>query len=259
LLNAQNHHIWADPIRIQQVFWNLINNAVKFTPAGGKIEIATSNMGGDLLLEVRDNGIGIDAKHQKVLFNPFEQGDRSVTRQFGGLGLGLAISKLLMDLHDGRIEVESGGRSQGATFRVSMALAAAELGSKTAETRVAPKTTRSLRILLVEDHVDTRRTLSRLLRHFGHKISVADSRETARHFIDLDDFDVVLSDIGLPDGTGYDVISQAKAKKQHRVLGVALTGFGSDEDIRRGKEAGFDYHLTKPVDFHELRTVLDRA
>ena len=106
-LKAQNHHIWADPIRIQQVFWNLINNAVKFTPAKGKIEIATRNNGADLILEVRDNGIGIDANHQKALFNPFEQGDRSVTRQFGGLGLGLAISKLLMDLHDGRIEVES--------------------------------------------------------------------------------------------------------------------------------------------------------
>ena len=136
---------------------------------------------------------------------------------------------------------------------------AAELSGKTAETRVAPKTTRSLRILLVEDHGDTRKTLSRLLRHFGHQLSVADCTESALHFIDLNDFDVVLSDIGLPDGTGYEVISQAKAKKKHHVMGVALTGFGSDEDIRRGKEAGFDYHLTKPVDFHELRTVLDQA
>jgi len=110
---------------------------------------------------------------------------------------------------------------------------------------------------LVEDHGDTRQTLSRLLRHFGHQISVADGTLANLEFVDLHEFDVVLSDIGLPDGTGYEVISQAKRK--HPVTGVALTGFGSDEDIRRGKEAGFDYHLTKPVDFHELRTVLDQV
>ena len=254
---ARKHHIWADPIRIQQVFWNLINNAVKFTPARGKIEIATANDGNELVLEVRDNGIGIDSKQQESLFKPFEQGGSSVTRQFGGLGLGLAISKLLMDLHEGRIEVESAGRSHGATFRVTMALAAAEVSAKEARARVEPKSTKSLRILLVEDHGDTRQTLSRLLRHFGHQISVADCTQAALEFVDLHEFDVVLSDIGLPDGTGYEVISQAKRK--HPVTGVALTGFGSDEDIRRGKEAGFDYHLTKPVDFHELRTVLDQV
>lgn len=255
-LKARNHHVWADPIRIQQVFWNLINNAVKFTPAKGKIDIATANNGADLVLEVRDNGIGIDANQQKALFKPFEQGDRSVTRQFGGLGLGLAISKLLMDLHEGHIEVESRGRSQGATFRVALALAPPELNAKTAKPQAARKAAESLRILLVEDHGDTRQTLSRLLRHFGHQISVADCTQAALEFVDLKEFDVVLSDIGLPDGTGYEVISQAKRK--HRVTGVALTGFGSDEDIRRGKEAGFDYHLTKPVDVHELRTVLDQ-
>jgi CheY-like chemotaxis protein len=138
-----------------------------------------------------------------------------------------------------------------------MALAPAELTGKEAKARVEPKFTKSLRILLVEDHGDTRQTLSRLLRHFGHQISVADCTQAALEFVDLHEFDVVLSDIGLPDGTGYEVISQAKRK--HPVTGVALTGFGSDEDIRRGKEAGFDYHLTKPVDFHELRTVLDQV
>jgi CheY-like chemotaxis protein len=115
---------------------------------------------------------------------------------------------------------------------------------------------KSLRILVVEDHGDTRRTLSRLLSHFGHEISVADSRRSAFEMIDAKNFDVILSDIGLPDGTGYDVISQAKRKQT--IKGVALTGFDRDEDIKRGKEAGFDYHLAKPVDFHELRTVLSQ-
>src|SRR3984893_12037742 len=120
--------------------------------------------------------------------------------------------------------------------------------------RSSRKPAKSLRILLVEDHGDTLRTLSRLLSYFGHKISVADSTRSALSFVDSKEFDVVLSDIGLPDGSGYDVIAEAKRKQP--VKGVALTAFGTDDDIRRGKEAGFDFHLTKPVDFHELRTVL---
>ena len=114
-----------------------------------------------------------------------------------------------------------------------------------------------LRILLVEDHDDTRVTLSRLLTHFGHQISVAASKQVALELIAAKNFDVVLSDIALPDGDGYDVISHAKQKQA--VKGVALTGFDRDEDIRRGKEAGFDFHLSKPVDFHELRTVLGQV
>lgn len=113
---------------------------------------------------------------------------------------------------------------------------------------------KSLRILVVEDHGDTRRTLSRLLSHFGHEISAADSKQSALEMIAAKRFDVILSDIGLPDGDGYDVISHAK--RQQEITGVALTGFDRDEDIQRGKEAGFDFHLSKPVDFHQLRTVL---
>jgi CheY-like chemotaxis protein len=119
------------------------------------------------------------------------------------------------------------------------------------------KSAKSLRILLVEDHGDTRHTLSRLLTHFGHQISVAENTQTALEMVQSEKFDVVLSDIGLPDGSGYDVISQAKRKRP--VKGVAITGFGTDEDIRRGKEAGFDFHLVKPIDFHELRNVLDQV
>ena len=255
---AMENHIWADPIRVQQVFWNVLNNAVKFTPSGGSIEIRTTNdEQGRFVLEVTDTGIGIDLARQQLLFKPFEQGDRSVTRQFGGLGLGLAISKLLMDLHEGHIEVESGGRSKGTTFRIMMPVAARQPGRKTTPTKAMSKPNKSLRILLVEDHGDTRRTLSRLLTYFGHQISEAECTQRALEIIDDKEFDVVLSDIGLPDGTGYEVIAQAKRK--HPVMGVALTGFGMEEDIRRGREAGFDFHLTKPVDFHELRMVLDQA
>jgi CheY-like chemotaxis protein len=113
---------------------------------------------------------------------------------------------------------------------------------------------KSLRILVVEDHGETLQTLSRLLTHFGHEISMADGAQSAREIVESKEFDVVLSDIGLPDGSGYDLIAHAKRKQP--VTGVALTGFDKDEDIKRSKEAGFDFHLTKPIDFHELRTVL---
>ena len=254
-LDAKNHHIWADPIRIQQVFWNLINNAAKFTGPGGKVDIHTSNDGHDhFIFAVVDSGIGIEAARRDTLFKPFEQGDGNIPRQFGGLGLSLAISKHLVDLHDGAISVESRGRSFGATFKVMLDVVKERVGSSGVPAQLPHKPARSLRILVVEDHGDTRRTLSRLLTHFGHEISVADCTRAAMEIVQSKMFDVVLSDIGLPDGSGYDVISHAKRKQP--VKGVALTGFGMDEDIRRSREAGFDFHLTKPVDFHELRSVL---
>ena len=121
-------------------------------------------------------------------------------------------------------------------------------------TEVLPTRERSLRILIVEDHADTLRVLARLLDHFGHEVSVADGAQSALEIVESKEFDVVLSDIGLPDGSGYEVITHAKRRQP--VKGVALTGFDKEEDIRRGQEAGFDFHLTKPVDFHELRMVL---
>ena len=121
-------------------------------------------------------------------------------------------------------------------------------------TRVSNNSGKSLRILVVEDHGDTLQALSRLLTHFGHEISVAEGAQNAQEIIDSKEFDVVLCDIALPDGNGYDLIAEAKRKRP--VKAVAITGFGTEEDIRRGKEAGFDFHLVKPVDFHELRTVL---
>jgi len=255
---AKKHHIWADPVRIQQVFWNLINNAVKFTQPGGKIDIRTRNTADHRLkFEISDNGIGIDPAKLQSLFKPFEQGGADVTRQFGGLGLGLAISKHLVDLHDGEIQVHSVGRSCGTTFRVRLGVMARQKKDGALPARKPRKPSRTLRILLVEDHDDTRRTLARLLAHFGHQIVVADSQQSALETLRSKAFDVILSDIGLPDGSGYDIISEAK--RGRRVAGIALTGFGRDEDVQRGKEAGFDFHLTKPVDFYELRTVLDQV
>ena len=255
--DATKPYILGDSIRLQQVFWNLINNAVKFTPSGGQIAIRTSNdEAGRFHFEIRDNGIGIERERMGLLFTPFEQADASVSRQFGGLGLGLAISKHLVDLHHGTIEAESRGRSFGATFRITLDTVPEGVGTTDLGSRVPKHPAKPLRILLVEDHRDTRRTLSRLLTHFGHDVLAADNIRSALKIVDSGNVDVLLCDIGLPDGSGYEVISQARRKRP--IKAVAITGFGTEDDIRRTKEAGFDFHLVKPIDLHELQTVLDQ-
>jgi PAS domain S-box-containing protein len=254
---ATEYHILADCIRLQQVFWNLINNAVKFTPQGGEIAIRTFNdKAGRFHFEITDTGIGIEPQRLASLFRPFEQADPSVTRQFGGLGLGLAISKRLVDLHHGKIEAESPGRSFGATFKVTLDTLSAAAQERGLNDRAAAKSFKPLRILLVDDHQDTRHTLSRLLTHFGHEVVTADNVRSAMQIMNMDTINVLLCDIGLPDGSGFDVVSQARAKWPMKA--IALSGFGTEDDVRRSREAGFDFHLVKPVNFQELQTVLDQ-
>jgi PAS domain S-box-containing protein len=253
--DAKEHYLWADPVRIEQVFWNLINNAVKFTGLGGEISVQTWNEEGNFHFAITDTGIGIEVGRQESLFKAFEQGERGISRQFGGLGLGLAICKNLVELHGGQITVNSRGRGFGTTGTVTLK-SFLPAGPSSADTNPQPdEVPPRIRILLVEDHDDTRRVLARLLTHFGHTVTLAASVEEALEAFRAQPFDAILSDIGLPDGTGYDVIS--KAKQIHDdVRGIALTGFGMSEDVRRSKEAGFEFHLTKPVDAAELRSVL---
>ncbi len=257
-LEAKQYHILADCIRLQQVFWNLINNAVKFTPKSGQITIRTLNdKAGRFHFEIADTGIGIEPQRLASLFQPFEQADPSVTRQFGGLGLGLAISKRLIDLHHGKIEAESRGRSFGATFKVTLDTVPQGATAIGLNHRPGGKTSKPLRILLVEDHQDTRRTLSRLLTHFGHNVVTADNVEGAMAIMASNNIDAVLCDIGLPDGSGYEVAAQARVNGG--IKAIALTGFGTERDVQRSKEAGFDFHLVKPINFKELQTVLDQS
>lgn len=254
-LTAKEHHIWVDPVRIRQVFWNLVRNAAKFTPSRGHINIRSLNdEQGRFQLEVSDTGIGIEPKEQSQVFNAFKQESPSITRQFGGLGLGLTISKSLIDLHHGTIAVESAGKNRGALFRIVLGAVHEDeiTNERPAGDAGVPK---SLRLLLVEDHDDTRRTLSRLLSRCGHKVSSTDHAESALKLLDSKRFDAVVSDIGLPDRSGYELI--ALAKQRHQLKGIALSGFGMEEDVRRSFAAGFDYHLTKPVDFRNLRTLLN--
>ena len=252
--SATHHHIWGDPVRLQQVFWNVINNAVKFTGPAGQITIRTCSDGDRFRFEITDTGIGIEPDRQQRLFKAFEQGESGVTRQFGGLGLGLAICKNLVELHGGTIQLTSRGRSFGTTVQVWLKAMTEPAATNDLDVPAPKGPAASLRILLVEDHDDTRRVLERLLTHSGHQLSIAENVATAMERIESQRFDVVLSDIGLPDGTGHEIISAAKRVQD--VKGVALTGFGMSEDVRRSEDAGFDFHLTKPVDFAELRQLL---
>jgi PAS domain S-box-containing protein len=253
---AHDSYIRADSVRIQQVFWNLLNNAVKFTAKGGRVTIRSWNdeQHQRVGVEITDTGIGIEPDQQARIFNAFEQGERSITRQFGGLGLGLAISKTLVDLHAGTISVHSEGKNRGASFRVVLeALKTPEVTPKQSISGNGSLPV-SLHVLIVDDHAETLRVLSALLRKRGHTVSTADSSQGALTVLDDGPFDVLISDIGLPDGNGYDLIREAK--KRQPLKGVALSGFGMEEDMRVGKEAGFDFHLTKPVEFQKLEAVL---
>jgi len=255
-LGASEHHVWADPIRIQQVFWNLLTNAVKFTPPGGKIAIRTSNGEGRFLFQITDTGVGIEPEHQARIFNAFEQGEVSVIRQFGGLGLGLTIAQTLLTLHGGTISVQSEGKDRGASFRVTLDVLPEPVAASVEAASGDFAITRSLRLLLVDDHADTRHILSRLLGKCGHEVSTADSGQNALKLMETEQFDALISDIGLPDTSGYELVREAKRRQP--LQGIALSGFGMEEDVRRSLEAGFDYHLTKPVEFQDLKSLLQK-
>jgi PAS domain S-box-containing protein len=259
LAAATRHHVHADPERLQQVFWNLIKNAIKFTPAGGRVTVRARNTdsaaGADRLrVEVADTGIGIDPALLPRIFDAFEQGAKSITQQFGGLGLGLAISEALVQQHGGTIAADSAGPGKGATFAVELRTVhpVAGRGAEPGAGGLAPA--RTLDILVVEDHTDSARVMARLLRQAGHRVETADTVAAARVALDARRVDLLISDLGLPDGSGHDLM--ADASRRHGVKGIALSGYGTEEDVQRSLTAGFTAHLTKPVSMATLRRAI---
>jgi CheY-like chemotaxis protein/anti-sigma regulatory factor (Ser/Thr protein kinase) len=247
----------ADPARLQQTIWNLLSNAAKFTPEGGSIFIRTESTAGWVRLEVRDTGIGIEPELLPRVFEPFEQGDSKITRQYGGLGLGLSICKAIVDLHGGSIRAQSEGSGAGAVFTVALPLACeTEVGVVATETFAQSKGTEHVRVLLVEDHSDTRDVLATLLGACGYAVNTAGSVETALQFAALERFDVVVSDLGLPDGTGYDLMKQLRDR--YGIIGIAVSGYGTEQDQQRSRDVGFLAHVVKPVDFGQLAAVIQR-
>ncbi|MEP6809371.1 MAG: ATP-binding protein [Chthoniobacterales bacterium] len=259
IFEATEHHCWADAARLQQVFWNLVKNAVKFTPAGGAITVRTRNDGEHrIVVEITDSGVGIEPELLPRIFDAFEQGGRAVTSQYGGLGLGLAISKRVIDLHGGSIFAESAGPGKGATFTVILAAMRTSLLEGPAaffpheDVAAHPAT-----ILLVEDHRDTARVLQRILEHAGYEIVHAETLARARELAETQSFDLVISDLGLPDGSGVDLMRFLHT--EYGLSGIALSGFGTEDDILASTAAGFNEHLTKPVDWPQLRGAISRS
>jgi len=242
----------ADPGRLQQVFWNLLRNAVKFTPHGGCVGVRCATAAERVVVEVHDSGIGIDAEALPRLFNAFEQAERSITRQFGGLGLGLAISKALVEMHGGSIEAQSQGKGQGATFRVQLPLALPFDKPETPlATEIPPGPLRQLRILLVEDHGVTAQMMKMVLSMDGHTVETAGEVAAALNLAGQQPFDLLISDLGLPDGSGHDLIRRLRCQG-YTLPAIALSGYGQEEDVRRSCEAGFVAHLTKPASREQL-------
>ncbi len=260
---TRNCFVRADPGRVQQVLWHVQKNAVKFTPEAGRIDV-TTRIDGQRRIEivVTDNGAGISPDMLKRLFQPFEQ---ETAGRYGGLGLGLAITKALLEAQEGTIEAKSDGIGSGASFVMTLPCVeqpAAKydnrpLASTPADAPARPEN--CYRVLLVEDHQDTARALGRLLRGNGHDVqivhSIADALEALRH----KSVEVLVSDIGLPDGTGIDLIRQVRETHRLNIPAIALTGFGMEEDVKRTRAAGFSDHLTKPVNLVKLEEAIQRV
>jgi signal transduction histidine kinase/ActR/RegA family two-component response regulator len=250
-LAATQHYLDADPARLQQIFWNLIKNAVKFTSAGGRLAVSTRNLPDHQLeIEIADSGIGIAQEALSKIFDAFEQGDHV---RFGGVGLGLAISKTLADLHGGTICAHSDGAGHGSKFSVRFPTSAGVLTAAAPRTNASavhsPRKTAS--ILLVEDHEDTNQSLVRLLQRRGYRVSSAIDVKSALEAAGADHFDVLVSDMGLPDGSGLDVMQKLSASNG-AIFGIAVSGYGMESDIRKSHEAGFQHHLIKPIDLNQL-------
>jgi CheY-like chemotaxis protein len=254
----------ADPARLQQVLWNIIRNALKFTPADGRIHISTSTpLPGRLRVQVSDSGIGIPPEKLSRIFDAFEQLEPVTARHFGGLGLGLAIAKAVVELHGGSIEAHSEGIGRGTTIVIDLPTIGAKAGAHSrgsddpfgaAAAAHHGQPRMRARVLLVEDHPDTAKVLGRLLRVSGCSVSTAASAAAAMDLAAKESFDIVVSDIGLPDSTGYELMRELRTR--HGMKGVALSGYGMDEDVQRSRAAGFSDHLVKPINVDTLRSVI---
>ncbi len=260
VLNAAEHTVSGDAARLHQVFWNVIKNGIKFTPRGGTVTVETTNPQPALLrLEVTDTGVGIEESLLPEVFTAFVQGRPGTAANSGGLGLGMSISKSIVDLHGGTIAAASRGPGMGARFAIELEATLAILPERAAQppTVVSPPARNTYRLLLVEDHQPTQDVLARLLRKHGHEVATASTVEAALAIASQGHFDLVISDIGLPDGNGIDLMVQLT--RDYGLRGIALSGYGMDEDFARTKDAGFIAHLVKPIDFERLRHVLEQV
>ncbi|TLD69328.1 PAS domain S-box protein [Phragmitibacter flavus] len=268
-LNEPRVVVNGDAVRLQQIVWNVLKNAIKFSAEGTTIQVATRVVDGRHVMEIRDDGIGMVPEELERIFHAFAQGqhaEKSAVHRFGGLGLGLTISRMLVELHNGEIRAESGGRGEGSAFFIELPVAElrdrdqnqAESTARVETTRVdvgvAP---RHLRILLVEDHEPTREAMASLLKRRQHQVVAVGSVAEGLKVAETNIFDLLISDIGLPDGSGYDLMEALHGSCG--IPGIALTGYGMEQDVERSREVGFATHLTKPVRVQVLEEAIVRS
>ncbi|WZP00211.1 PAS domain S-box protein [Isosphaeraceae bacterium EP7] len=281
-MRAASHLVWGDSSRLQQVFWNLITNAAKFTPPGGIIRIRSMDAGsGRLAIEISDSGDGIDPEFLPRVFNAFEQGNPEASRRQGGLGLGLSIAKLLVDQHGGALTAASDGLGLGSTFRVELeqvagveveqlacveseysacvqleTLAGAEASTPSPRSTSRPSEL-PLRLLLVDDNPDTLRAVGQLLRTMGFALRTASNVAEAMEALSLERFDLLISDIGLPDGSGLEIMHHSR--DAFGLKGIAFSGYSSPQDVSDSLAAGFSHHLPKPSSLNQLVDLIRRT
>jgi PAS domain S-box-containing protein len=267
ILDPQSVTVSGDPARLQQVFWNLLSNAVKFTPKGGRVQVLLQRVNSHIEFSVRDTGIGIPAEFLPHVFERFSQGDSSTHREYGGLGLGLAISKQLVDLHGGSIHAKSLGEGQGATFVVTLPLIM--LPKEDRSDRVHPTAVDlpdnipvprldDVRVLIVDDEADALELIRRVLETQGAKVSTAESGEEALRLMETYQPEVLVSDIGMPGMDGYQFMRRMRATEPRgqRIPALALTAFARPDDRKNAILAGYQAHLSKPFDMAELAIVV---
>lgn len=252
---AQAGHVMGDAARLQQIVWNLLSNAIKFTPSGGSVSVELATDGQDVELKVRDTGIGIAPDFLPHVFERFRQADSSTTRAHSGVGLGLAIVRHLVELHGGRISAQSDGENRGSLFVVRLPLAGRMPAADAASRAAAGVALEGLRVLVVDDDADTREMLTEALAASGARVSAAASAQEAIALLNDRGADALVSDIGMPEVDGYDLIRRVRELPgdRGRIPAIALTAYARPEDREHAIDAGFQLHLAKPIEIDALQ------
>jgi CheY-like chemotaxis protein len=243
---------------MQQIIWNLLSNAIKFTEGGGRVSLRVESSDGEARVIIEDTGIGIEPDFLPHVFDRFRQGDPSTTRQYGGLGLGLAIVDALARMHNGRVTAESEGVGRGARFTFAMSHLSASAGADEMETE-APPFEMSQPVLLVDDSPDTLELLCALFEQHNCRVMAADSAPEALRLIEIETPGLIISDIGLPDVDGYEFIARVRRiGGMEKVPAIAISGYAMEEDRLRALEAGFAAHIAKPIEPDKLFQLIQR-
>ena len=272
MLDPQAGTISGDPSRFQQIVWNLLSNAIKFTPEGGRVQIQLLQGIDHIKIQVSDTGKGISADFLPHVFDYFRQADNTITRNYGGLGLGLAIVRHLVELHGGTVEVMSAGTGKGATFTVTLPLMPApdsaspsagatqnHLADKKSSPLESFSSLKGFKVLVVDDAADARELMTEALRRYGAKIITSTSAAEALEVLERRQFDLLISDIEMPNRDGYSLIQEIRAKEQghgKRMTAIALTAHARATDRQRALSAGYDRHIAKPIEINELLEVI---